>query len=414
MGWYKNILSFSWLYFFFVSDSISSVVLHHLETHFHEEFEKQCMKYPFVENYYKKLENPGENYVVMVFQENRYSPGGLGDRLAGVVNAFAVASRLNRTLLIKHQSNLGELFRPYHPSYYDKQYSPYNYSDWSWTNYDYSLENNDNTEYDLWFCHNANGNKNAECGVDNSEIQQHIIKMKTNRVYLCRWDKNPFLLSHTELRHILEVNENDDLFQVAGCMLRLALWPTPMLWDEIKKKYKEFYPLKLNEPIHFRCGDQSYHGGDSSCRFDGTNHASFKFGTPVDLSNCALEVMRNYSLIRFETDNHKNSILYITSDSEAANQQIQEFFNHSIILIAPKGCHIELDSSSECLNLTVIYWFILSLSDTIVTQNDNHHPSSGYSRFAALYGLKQGTIALGNACGTSPLNGRNHQGNWFC
>jgi hypothetical protein len=38
--------------------------------------------------------------------------------------------------------------------------------------------------------------------------------------------------------------------------------------------------------------------------------------------------------------------------------------------IPPHGCHVEMDTSIECAELTLGYWLALSMSDVIVTQSD--------------------------------------------
>ena len=38
--------------------------------------------------------------------------------------------------------------------------------------------------------------------------------------------------------------------------------------------------------------------------------------------------------------------------------------------IPPHGCHVEMDTSIECAELTLGYWLALAMSDVIVTQSD--------------------------------------------
>jgi hypothetical protein len=63
------------------------------------------------------------------------------------------------------------------------------------------------------------------------------------RCYLCRWAKNKHLAAHAEVlrtfgmhMHTDQTNRsgtNIDLFNIAGCILRLALWPTQEMWAQL-------------------------------------------------------------------------------------------------------------------------------------------------------------------------------------
>ncbi len=58
-----------------------------IKENFEETFHNTCDKYPFVEKWYRLLENPGERYIMFVFQDNGLKNGGLGDRFAGLITA---------------------------------------------------------------------------------------------------------------------------------------------------------------------------------------------------------------------------------------------------------------------------------------------------------------------------------------
>ena len=74
---------------------------------------QKCNKYPFVQNYITRIRNkiPGatDRYAIFVLHEKSYL-GGLGDRLGGLISAFAFALRTNRTFLIEADSSFQESF----------------------------------------------------------------------------------------------------------------------------------------------------------------------------------------------------------------------------------------------------------------------------------------------------------------
>eukprot|EP01035_Chromulina_nebulosa_P002705 gene2705-3690_t len=110
-----------------------------------------------------------------------------------------------------------------------------------------------------------------------------------------------------------------------------------------------------------------------------------------------------------------NTMVFVTSDNIKAGEQTSKLVQHPYTLTTPQGCHIELDPSPACHMFTVSYWFMLSLSNVLVTQlmrmystsyrvslivksiSGTHSidgvvdpilPSSAFSRFAGMYGLK--------------------------
>ena len=72
---------------------------------FEAQFEEKCSKYQFVEDWYRMFERPHYDehqtkFAISVFFENpRVRQGGLGDKLAGVVNVIAYAIRTGRILV---------------------------------------------------------------------------------------------------------------------------------------------------------------------------------------------------------------------------------------------------------------------------------------------------------------------------
>ena len=96
----------------------SSYTTEVLQPAFLKSFTDRCTveKYPFIQRFYERQNNPGDRYVHFVFHEHRFRNGGFGDRLAGLITAAAIALRFDRQLLIESRSGFEELFRPYHPN----------------------------------------------------------------------------------------------------------------------------------------------------------------------------------------------------------------------------------------------------------------------------------------------------------
>jgi hypothetical protein len=129
-------------------------------------------------------------------------------------------------------------FRPYHPIDIYRKNPKYGWNNYlKWSNYDIKQANHDETEYDLYYCVNNGGGKSSECSMDHGDVSQPLILYRSNRVYLCRYEKEEGSRDHQELREILGVNASTDLYEVAGCLLRLALWPTDELWQDIDESY---------------------------------------------------------------------------------------------------------------------------------------------------------------------------------
>jgi hypothetical protein len=345
------------------SDTLADILI---RDSFHKTFHHKCSRYPFVEQFWKNLDNPSSEFVEFVYHEAGLKNGGFGDRLGGLITAAAIALRLNRTLVIKSGNGFGDYFRPYHRPTHgyvspaseigpQRQYTYTNYS--MWTNFNFSQSSNDETELDLWNCINMNGKVNDVCGLDYAAtVPQPIIKLRSNRCYLCKWmsQDRP---AQEQLRRILGLSEASNLYEVGGCLLRLAMWPTDLLFSKLAKVYSNDLQLVqttirrlqssvggagtevsskpvLNEvnginihhlhthrhhvftahqhhlPIligmHFRCGDWSYIKGrsvDDTCKHDVTKNASdykelgesdyMRFGTPADIGRCGKQIIAN-------------------------------------------------------------------------------------------------------------------------
>lgn len=61
----------------------------------------------------------------------------------------------------------------------------------------------------------------------------------------------------------LGITSETDLFEVAGCMLRLAIWPTEILLETLDKSVQSQLTTKRSKTffqigLQFRCGDSSF------------------------------------------------------------------------------------------------------------------------------------------------------------
>lgn len=433
------------------------------EYEFTKTFHDKCDSYPFVLQYQKLLEKPSDKYVVFVFSENGQNKGGLGDRLGGMMTGIAIALRFNRTFLIESNNGFDRYFTPY----YDDRRSifsgkkrtdfSYNKKSWtSWTTYNSSLSNNDATEYDLWNCIN-NPKTDSLCGMDYGDVPQPIIKLRSNRAYVCKWAKNRNIIANTELAKlgITTDGDNDNLWTAAGCLLRLAMWPTEAMWMQVNSYYntmtsndsvnktmvlshveQEEYIKSINSysvsqvGVHFRCGDVSYLHGDAAsdyCVSSSVGNADYlrKHGKPIELGLCAHSLYYNFTIRNsmHELDDitrayhkHNRIVLFVTSDSEYSSNEIKQFSNFPVTLTNPGSCHIQINSEEECSTATLTNWIVLSLSHVIITQWDNG-PTSGFSRSASIYSLHDNSLRDPKNCHVpikNQLISTVQQGNWFC
>ena len=243
-----------------------------IENSFTKTFDDSCLKYDFVRSYRSLLQTPNGRSVVMVFNENGLKNGGLGDRIGGIINAGMMALRFNRTLLIQSSNGFDTLFRPYaidpRVNYSDAMKSN------TWSRYNPQLSDHDETERDLYFCINRN-DKDAQCGLESGDVPQPIIKLRGNRAYLCKWATHPSLPAFRELV-ALGISDSTDLFEVGGCLLRLAMWPTKKLFQAVADLRKTLLQGAIHDDsllqigVHYRCGDISFvhPNADRSCQHD--------------------------------------------------------------------------------------------------------------------------------------------------
>ena len=74
----------------------SSYTTEVLRPAFEKTFTDRCTveKYPFIEKYYKNLENPTDRYIQFIFHESGRQSGGFGDRIAGTSVTFPLTCHL--------------------------------------------------------------------------------------------------------------------------------------------------------------------------------------------------------------------------------------------------------------------------------------------------------------------------------
>lgn len=224
-----------------------------IQAQFHQNFEEKCVKrYPhLIQQYINKLETPNDRYIMFVFEEGGLKNGGLGDRLAGLISAVAMALRFNRTLLIRDSSGLSQHFRPYHPTDIYEEEPRFLWDRYlSWSHYNPALSNHDETEYDLYYCINHGTSKTAACSMQGGDVSQPNILLRCNRVYFCHYEMATSTVAHDEWRNKLGIKPTDDLYELSGCFLRLALWPTREMWEEVDEKYyQELYSRLTHQNI---------------------------------------------------------------------------------------------------------------------------------------------------------------------
>lgn len=78
------------------------------------------------------------------------------------------------------------------------------------------------------------------------------------------------------------------------------------------------------------------------------------------------------------------TLIYIATDNIYAAKYMKSTIAHVPTVISPEGCHIEYDGSKECFLFTAVYWFILALSDIMITQTFGPYnaPTSAFSKYA--------------------------------
>lgn len=406
---------------------------------FEERFNQTCGKYPFVQKFLSNLEHPSDRFILFAFHEAGSSNGGLGDRLGGLVTAVAYALRTGRTLLISGDKAFNEAFQPFHPNNGGR----YHWRDWQWAGWRDEYSHGGNFTY-LRNCVNP---RTKSCALD-VDLAQKVVKFRSNRAFLCRWVVRQEIYEKSSLAD-LGISTETDLFEAAGCMLRLAMWPTEKLWKALDKSLEDQFIVRSSSIIsyqlgfHFRCGDSSFKPGqnpvipgcffESKEKWQGTAFMDDKsMDSPVDHASCGRKIIDD-----MPEEQRENVMVYIASDNYVSSQQINSTLNWPFVILPPEVCHIDLQSSFECTLSTFLHWFMLSLSDKLVMQGlikpvstlYGDVPSDGktllaqeqgsisaFSRFAGIYGLNEDISRYGLGC--QPINktalSKQTQGNWLC
>ena len=411
---------------------------------FEDGFNNTCSKYPFVAQYLANFEAPSQRFMIFVFHEAGVSNGGLGDRLGGMISAMAFALRTGRTLLISGDKAFEESFQPYHP----QNDGRYTWGDWSWSGWSDEYARGSNFTH---LRHCVNPKRSAKvCQLD-EDLLERTVKYRSNRAFLCRWVMKKEVYDRSSLLS-LGITSETDLFEVAGCMLRLAIWPTEKLWKSLDKSVQSQLSSRSSKTffqigIHFRCGDSSFSrvvkGGSNlnpecvfaaTTKWNGTRFMDDKsLDSPIDHGNCALMLSDAIPI-----HERKNTIIFIASDNTESALQIKSTIKWPFVILPPSVCHIDLQSDFSCTVQTTLHWFLLSLSNKIVMQGlvkppvvrgsaieeipDGLNRSrvqgsvSAFSRFAAIYGLHKDASRYGLDCHPIDSNvlSRTTQGNWIC
>ena len=65
-------------------------------------------------------------------------------------------------------------------------------------------------------------------------ITLHLLIHYHLSAYICKWDKEEDFMAHHQMRE-MGMKSDTNLYEMAGCMLRLAMWPTEKMWEYIDK-----------------------------------------------------------------------------------------------------------------------------------------------------------------------------------
>lgn len=405
-----------------------------LKNDFQDQFHSTCSKYQFVEMY-KRLLDPktSSKFLIFIFHDDSLT-GGLGDRFSGLISAFSMALLLDRILIIKDDSGLYRFFNPYHfensdnlPNE-DKQIAAkpptsvyfQHLDEWM----DQPLSEGWRQNEGLVKTMSCLNDISTACSLEADKNDKTFIIYRSNRCFLCRYQRStPFLKK-------LNLQEDINLYEVAGCMLRLVLWPKELMWKLVDEHYFHFFKNQVNifphenqsfhqVAIHHRCGDHHYsdHVKRRDCYYENAN--------PSDLVNCAAKFVQNLSTKKEKDD---SMIIFVSADSHPASHTITHELHstlhrsHHRIYTAPNGCHVDLKNlnqsyAHDCMHTTIVPWFMMALSQTYFVQtNEFKHPFSGYSRSAGIYGLYSNPFTLGAQCNVVDARESAKSGgmSWIC
>lgn len=445
-----------------VASALSDYV-QYMKQKYDTKFLATCPHYPFVQQYADLLQTGSERYMVFSFHEpgqKAGAGGGWGDRLAGMITAFAYSLRTNRTFIIQGDHALNKLFRPY--PFSGASNVTRSWSDRTWTKWEPHFHN----DMHKMSCVNP-GRQSTICALDSidSDVNKHkIIHFTGNRCYLCRWLKLA-LPNQESIHSILGIDEKANLYEIAGCLLRLILHPTPALWQEVDAFMRNITlpgtmlsKQKQQIGVHFRCGDSSFSNAkdsppnpecvwSASRPWQGTRFADdHTIDSPIDLARCV-----NQSISRFlnysgeavlqqsvpSQSIQSHPVVFIASDNLQSADQVVGNIAARNILLPREVCHIDHQAHHHCTENTLVQWFALSLSDVLITQEmdaqrgdspysdplavratverEGPAPISAFSRFAAIYGLSSHELRYGHCKVTDPIALSHYtHGNWMC
>jgi hypothetical protein len=413
----------------------------HLREKFDHKFAKSCQKYEFIERYLNlwKDDNVRE-YVAFVFHEhgqNSGAGGGLGDRLGGLLTALAFAIRTNRKFILQSDDpELAQLFRPIPPSTKHNltEGNERTWSDWKWMSWEHNFSQN------LTNLRCVNPNRwSQHCALDSTDAHKNfqVIRYAGNRCYMCRWLK----LANTDaqrehLKASLGIDWNTNLYELAGCLLRMVLHPTELMWEKVDSFLQSIniHGADLSHGpyhqigVHFRCGDSSFDESSNvhpnpECYWSpdvpwhGTNFGDDQtMDSPLDLARCvnqsiqsihtkenALSRNRSLSLVGNltrsieiakrvgggggeESPHHraieKKMVVFVASDNIHSAKQISANIGGPVILLPKGSCHIDMkatEGKASCAENTLVQWLSLSLSDSLITQEMEMQTNTPYS-----------------------------------
>jgi hypothetical protein len=437
---------------------------------FQRKFEEKCSKYSFVQTYQRIMKELPDKYLIFVFHEDNVSNGGLGDRFAGLITAMAYAIRFNRMLLIKGDSGFDKSFKPFH--FANESDEHYSWNNWGWSNWkdSYLQEKED------FLCVNPNRYSSNRCGFDIDYPNVKVMKMYSNRVYLCRWTAVESLGLQEEIKKSLNITLQTNLYDIAGCLFRLAMFPTKTLWKTlISSRENQFitkaqqldhlHPAHISRAnalqigIHFRCGDSSFDAKDDQpanpqcleipgIEWKGTSFSDdFSLESPIHLAKCAQKKIDEFLSSSASSSSSSSSakplqpIVFIASDNRRSSKQMMEHISPDVPIFVPSSatCNVDLKRTNDCTLSTLAEWFLLSFSDMIITQQLHHYnpkspyfdtnlmsylqapypeelgPISAFSRFALIYGLNSEHLYHANCLSANTTTvGHYTHGNWMC
>lgn len=443
-----------------------------------------CKAYPFVQKHIDTLERapgPDDTYAIYSFAEHGLgSNGGLGDRLAGLVTMAAFAARTGRRLLIVADAPFKASFVPYHPNNLLHTGDPggssqfqarFHWHDWKWSGWQDSMASNMSHAHG---CVNPKGHSFA-CALDSGTQLGafKVVKHRGNRCYLCRWAVREGQGLRAELLQTLGVGPGTDLYHVAGCLLRLAMWPSDSLWarldDWVAKQDPSLAaklalrPQQRHEArlvsVHFRCGDSSFSAkgeGDTAanpqCVVDPTGKSpwtgtdfgdDYSMDSPLEMAACATQLLAE------QAGGGGGVLLYVASDYAPSARQINSTAAAAVSLVPQGACHVDhasKEGAHACAINTYVEWLLLGLSDALVVQSlkkkegaqyafyneysegtkqrmaqleaaEPGGPVSAFSRYAAMFGLRGGgALRFGKGCVAANRTALSWQtrSNWMC